>query len=172
MALGQRRRKSGDLDVEIDMVPVMNMFLVLIPFLLMSANFLPFNVINTSVPVKSETPVDDTPDKKVSDIKVTAVVKLEKDGIYLSATSGELAEDKLKEMDKFLPIAAGNQYAYSDLSASLDLIKTLYPKSDTLILTPSGDILYDSIVDTMDASRSFNEKPLFKHVVISGEVDS
>jgi biopolymer transport protein ExbD len=172
MALGQRKRKSGDLDVEIGMVPVMNMFLVLIPFLLMSANFLPFNVINTSVPVKAETPVEDTPDKKVSDIKVTAVVKLEKDGIYLSATSGELTEEKLKALDKFLPKEAGKEYAYSDLSVFLDVIKTQYPKSDTLILTPSGDILYDSIVDTMDASRTYNDKPLFKHVVISGEVDS
>jgi hypothetical protein len=100
------------------------------------------------------------------------VVKLEKDGIYLSATSGELTEEKLKALDKFLPKEAGKEYAYSDLSVFLDVIKTQYPKSDTLILTPSGDILYDSIVDTMDASRTYNDKPLFKHVVISGEVDS
>ena len=73
-SLGQRRRTSGDISVEIDMVPIMNMFLVLIPFLLMSANFLPLNVINTSVPVKSSSPVDDTISKK-SEIRITAVVK-------------------------------------------------------------------------------------------------
>ncbi len=32
MIIGRAKRRKADLDIEIDMVPVMNMFLVLIPF--------------------------------------------------------------------------------------------------------------------------------------------
>ena len=37
-----RRKAKTEEEVEVNMVPIMNMFLVLIPFLLMSASFLAF----------------------------------------------------------------------------------------------------------------------------------
>ncbi len=169
MALGQRRRTGGDLDCEIDMVPIMNMFLVLIPFLLASSSFLNLKAINTSVPVMAETSTPFEEEKK-SDIKITATVKLGLNSISLEATSSELPERKLKEMDALVIKNAKGEYQYADLALSLAKIKQLYPKSDTLILVPSDAILYDAIVKTMDVARTFEGQKLFPNVVISGQV--
>ncbi len=170
-ALGQRRRKAGDLDVEIDMVPIMNMFLVLIPFLLSSASFLNLKAINTSVPVQAETASAAQPEQdKKPDIKITATVKLQPSMIKLEATSSELSEDKLKALDALVVKDSKGQYQYADLAEALGKIKQGYPKSDTVILVPSDSILYDDIVATMDVARQFGEEKLFPNVVISGQV--
>ncbi len=168
--LGQRRRTGGDLDCEIDMVPIMNMFLVLIPFLLASSSFLNLKAINTSVPVMAETSVPAEQDKKKPEIKITATVKLEMNRISLEATSSELTEAKLKVMDAVVKKNSKGEYAYDQLATALLKIKELYPKSDTLILVPSDAILYDAIIKTMDVARSFEGQKLFPHVVISGQV--
>ncbi len=167
--LGQRRRSSADLECEIDMVPIMNMFLVLIPFLLASSTTIFLHGINTSVPVMAETSTPIEQEKK-SEIKITATVKLGMKTIRLEATSAELPESKLKDMDAVVIKDASGEYQFSKLAESLAKIKELYPKSDTLILVPSDVILYDVIVKTMDVAREFNGKNLFPNVVISGQV--
>ncbi|MEH6347155.1 MAG: biopolymer transporter ExbD [Bermanella sp.] len=167
--LGQRRRTGGDLDCEIDMVPIMNMFLVLIPFLLASSSFLNLKAINTSVPVMAETSTPMEQDKK-SEVKITATVKLKMDRIVLEATSSELTEKKLKEMDAVVKKDSQGKYAYAQLAVALLKVKQLYPKSDTLILVPSDGIIYDSIIKTMDVARTFEGQKLFPNVVISGQV--
>ena len=49
-----RKRKTFAIeDTDVDMVPIMNMFLALVPFLLMSASFLHIKTIKTSAPVLS-----------------------------------------------------------------------------------------------------------------------
>ena len=55
-------------DVEPNMVPIMNMFLVLIPFLLMSASFYHIKAVNTSIPVLAE-----GIDKKVKFLKILLI---------------------------------------------------------------------------------------------------
>jgi len=180
-ALGQgsARRNQGDLDVEIDMVPVMNMFLVLIPFLLMSSNFLHLKAINTSVPVKAATSI--VVDKKVSDIEITAIVEIKSKSIKLSASAEKLSEAELKKFDvTFATSKAGSDektnggtpYPLADLSLVLQEIKAKYPKSNTVILIPGESILYDTIVKTMDAARRLNDEMLFPNVVLSGAVSS
>jgi len=152
-SLGQRKRKSGDLDIEIDMVPVMNMFLVLIPFLLMSSSFLQIKSINTSVAVKStQAAVED--DKK-SDIKLTAVVELAKNAIKLSVTSEELTEKQLIAFDQVMPKVNATDYPLSQLSQALIQLKAQYPKSDTLILIPDAKVKYYTIIKAMDAARQY-----------------
>ncbi len=167
-ALGQRRRNSADLECEIDMVPIMNMFLVLIPFLLASSTTLFLNGINTSVPVLAQTSTIQQLDKK-SDVKITATVKLKNNQFVLQASSDELPEEKLKKLDAVLNNTNG-KYQYAQLATALVNIKSLYPKSDTLILMPDDAIIYDRIVKTMDVARAFNGQTLFPNVVVSGQV--
>jgi len=166
-ALGQRRR-TAELECEIDMVPIMNMFLVLIPFLLASSTTLFLNGINTSVPVMAQTSEPAAVEKK-SEVKITATVKLQDYQLVLEATSDEIAENKLKEMDTTLKNTNG-QYQYAQLATALLRIKDLYPNSDTLILMPGERIIYDRIVKTMDVARAFEGQTLFPNVVISGQV--
>jgi len=73
MALGDRRR-MGDGYVQsedINLVPIMNLFVVLIPFLLMSAAFFHISVINASVPALQK----EKTDLAKSDVAVTMMVR-------------------------------------------------------------------------------------------------
>lgn len=169
--LGSRRVRT-DPDVEINMVPIMNMFLVLIPFLLMSSSFLHLKAIDTSVPVRAM-PDSSQDDTKKSDIMVTAVVKLTYQGIRISVTSDELTETQLAALDQNIDWSEGEDEAMmTQLGAMLKGIKDQYPKSNTLILSPSEDVIYEDIVTVMDAARKIGNQALFPIVVVSGEVSA
>ena len=161
------RRGGADDDVDVDMVPIMNMFLVLIPFLLMSANFLHLKGINTSVPVQAES---DPTARTESGSKVTVVVQLEPDGIRLSALSDAVPRPELDALEERLPAAGEDGYPWAALAGRLQAIKARYPRSDTMILIPHGGAPYGTVVRAMDAARRSGEVPLFPNVVLSGKV--
>jgi biopolymer transport protein ExbD len=160
-------RRRQDLDDEINMVPIMNMFMVLIPFLLMSASFFHIKAINTSVPVLAEASNADAAEKQIS---VTVVVKLKADGIKASAISSDLNAQELAALEGDFAFSMEDEATYSAFSQHLNKIKTQYPKSDTLILIPEDDILYDTIIQTMDVARKTEENSLFPNVVLSASL--
>ncbi|WP_291317242.1 biopolymer transporter ExbD [Desulfuromonas sp.] len=154
-------------DVDIDMVPVMNMFLVLIPFLLMSASFLHLKAINTSVPVRAETVSEAAPEQKV---KVTVIVELGEGGIKMSALADELDAGTLERLDATIEKSKDQEYAFGQMVGHLEQIKSRYPASDTIIVIPEDSVRYHAIIETMDAARYSEETPLFPKVVLSERV--
>ena len=82
--LGRIRPKSEE-DTELNMVPIMNMFMVLIPFLLMSASFYQINAINTSLPVHADTHASDVSNNEKE--KITVVLELKEKEIRISGLS-------------------------------------------------------------------------------------
>jgi biopolymer transport protein ExbD len=168
MACFSRVRRRQEMDDEINMVPIMNMFMVLIPFLLMSASFFHIKAINTSVPVLAEDSDDAAAAEK--QIAVTIVVKLKVDGIQASALSKDLSEGDLAALDGEFTFNAESEAAYTAFSEHLKKVKDRYPKSDTLILIPEDDILYDTIIQTMDVARKMDENTLFPNVVLSASL--
>lgn len=170
MAWRQRRRTNEE-DIELDMVPIMNMFLVLIPFLLLSASFFHIKAINTSVPVLSAPGVDEENQKPpVSNAKVTVIVELKEQKILLTAMCDQLEYDDLVKLEADIPVDEKEGYSMADLSAHLEYIKGQYPKSDTLILVPTGSVVYGTIIQTMDVARAANSRELFPNIVLSGKV--
>lgn len=167
MAIGRRSRRTGEEDTEVNMVPIMNMFLVLIPFLLMSANFLHLKAINTSVPVQAERNVDAVPPR---DAKVTVAVEIREKGLVLQALSDTVAEERLQTLGGSLQRRSDGSYPFEDLAARLQEIKQQYPASDTLLVIPGGRVLYETIIQAMDAGRRAGEDLLFPNVVLSGKV--
>ncbi len=165
--LGCHKRKSVE-DADVDLIPIMNMFLVLIPFLLLSASFFHVKAINTSVPVLSDAPSVTVKENK---IKLIITLELNKDGIHLSAMSDELTEAQLAEFEFNLAKESQDQFPFEQMYVCLEKIKQKYPASDTVILIPDDNILYDTIVSAMDMARYTAEKnPLFPNVVLSGKV--
>ncbi len=163
----KRSRSKAEPDVDIDMVPVMNMFLVLIPFLLMSASFLHLKAVNTSVPVRAET-LSEAPAEK--DPKITVIVRLQETGIRVSALSDALDEAQLKLLAATIGKDGGDVYPFERMIAHLKEIKNRYPSSDTMIVIPEQSVLYETIIETMDAARTSKNHPLFPNVVLSGQV--
>lgn len=167
MARFSKVRRNQEMDDEINMVPIMNMFMVLIPFLLMSASFFHIKAINTSVPVLADGSNETAAEKQ---IVVTVVAKLKVDGLTISALSKDLSEGDLAALDGEFLFSGDNEQAYAAFSEHLKKIKDLYPKSDTLILIPEDDILYDTIIQTMDVARKTDADALFPNVVLSASL--
>ena len=164
--LGQRRQKTHE-DIDIDLVPIMNMFLVLIPFLLLSASFFHLRVINTSVPVLSGGAGDAL---KKKETKVTVIVEIQENGINLSAISDSLGEEELNRLGTQIAKKGQDEYPLEQMAKFLQGVKKSYPASNTLIIIPDEGVIYDTIIQTMDAARYSKADPLFPNVVLSGKV--
>ena len=159
------RRNREQEDVELDMVPIMNMFLVLIPFLLMSASFFHLKAINTSVPVLGKNSEQTNTEK---DAKLTIILELTGKSIQLSAVSDDVDYEMLDRLKKKFDMKESDQQRMNELITYLREVKQNFPSSDTLILIPEEDVIYETIIKTMDIARNFNDKPLFPNVVLSG----
>ncbi len=169
MALRSRRREDIG-DDELELVPVMNMFLVLIPFLLLSASFYHIKAINTSVPVLSSTSATTKGKPSKADAKVTVIVELKEKAVVLTATCDELSYNDLVKLETEMPVKNPEVYPMEKISQHLQYIKDKYPKSDTVILVPTQQVAYGTIIRTMDTARSANNAELFPNVVLSGKV--
>jgi biopolymer transport protein ExbD len=150
------------------MVPIMNMFMVLIPFLLMSASFIHIKAINTSVPVHSDTSKENS--AKDADVKVTVMLALGEKELNVSASASGLSAAKLAALEASIPLKGGVDAVEGKLRETLKNIKTNYPGSDTIVLVPDASILYDDIIRTMDIARNIDQDDLFPNVVLSGSL--
>src|SRR5512136_1616698 len=98
--LGSRHilKRSDEEDADIDVVPIMNVFLVIVLLLLISFSFFNLRVINTSVPVLGNS---EAVMAQASDIKLTVIVELEDRGIRLSALSDEADPETLNRVGTY-----------------------------------------------------------------------
>jgi len=165
--LGRIRPKSEE-DTELNMVPIMNMFMVLIPFLLMSASFYQIKAINTSVPVHADTHADNFSNSEKE--KITVVLELKEKEIRISGLSETPNDLFLSELKMVISRQPDKEASTDELVSFLKALKSRYPASDTLILIPDEEVLYREIVQTMDSARNFETERLFPNIVLSGSL--
>lgn len=144
-----RRKDTGP--VELNMVPIMNLFLAMIPFLLSCAAFFQTAVINASVPALGGGSEDQSQEPKKELDKITLKLQITKEG-FSYAADGDQPEAELKRISGKIR-KKGNEFDYDALRDRCEQLKKNYPKSETVIIIPEKDILYDIIVQTMDATR-------------------
>lgn len=140
-----------------DLIGVMNLFMVLIPFLLLGAAFFKVAVIPSSLP--THTP--QTSDVPLTPKTVTVNLVIEKDGMQLSGTSTSLTEEELEAISASWPRLPSKTpgkpgpYPLDRLVAKLKEIKSYYEKSNTMIVLPYAGLEYETLVRILDASRDY-----------------
>jgi biopolymer transport protein ExbD len=161
-------------DVEVNLIPVMNLFVTLIPFLLLAAAFYHVGVIATSLPSQT----DETSDIAAEQRKVTVNLLIQPEKIQLSATSAVLDEETLAGLLLDIP-KTDKGFDLELLGKALHEIKLRYDKSDTVIVLPDDNVQYQDVVRILDTAREikFNQGtseevriPLFPVVVLSRKV--
>ena len=167
MSIFSKGRRKSDDDTELNMIPIMNIFLVIIPFLLTSISFFHIKAISTSVPVMADSSQQSLKSEK---IKLTVIVELRQNNMRLSATSDEIDPQELDQFDQLFGLHQKGVYPLQEFNEYLQSIKHTYPQSDTLILIPDEGVRYESIIQAMDAARTFNSTSLFPNVVLSGSL--
>ncbi|MBW2366292.1 MAG: biopolymer transporter ExbD [Deltaproteobacteria bacterium] len=168
MSYLRRVRAIQEEDTEPNMVPVMNLFMVLIPFLLMSASFFHIKAINTSVP--SFSPAVANEQAKIPEIKVTVIMEIKNDCYKISALSDQLTREELLTLETTLSKPSSTNKPLAAMTEFLKRVKIQYPASDTMLLIPDATILYDEIIWAMDCVRSGDGNALFPNVVLSASI--
>ncbi|AWV89462.1 ExbD/TolR family protein [Bradymonas sediminis] len=143
-------RRAKEEAEELDLTPVMNLFMVLIPFLLMGAAFFTVGVIPTSTP--NHTPGgSNAPPNPAS---VSASLVIEPDELRLTFSSADVDPAQLDQLSTQWSVENGEMPAQK-LQDHLRSVKQKYPKSTTLIVLPSGDLPYQKLVSVLDKTREF-----------------
>lgn len=134
---------------ELNMIPVMNLFIVLIPFLLSAAAFYQVAVIPTSTPQQVVQP---SSDEDPAAVMVNLVIRAD-GGLTLSVSGGgDADEDGLRALGAELPAKAG-EADLAGLQAALAALKARYPASETAFILPEDSVGVQMLVEIIDAVR-------------------
>jgi biopolymer transport protein ExbD len=134
---GGRRRNQET--AELNITAFMNLMVILVPFLLITAVFSRLAVLELNLPGSSTEPAD--PQEQTFQLEVI----VRKDKLEVG--------DRNQGLLGVYPNSADGDYDYDALSVKLAELKDRYPqKSDASILLES-DIAYDTLVQVMDRVR-------------------
>jgi biopolymer transport protein ExbD len=137
-----RSRKGGRRNIEtaeLNITAFMNLMVILVPFLLITAVFSRLAILELNLPASSSEPADPRDE---------LVFQLE---VIIRADKIEVGDRNVGALGVYPNTQAG--YDYESLSDKLSEIKDRYPeKTDASILLES-DIPYDTLVQVMDRVR-------------------
>jgi biopolymer transport protein TolR len=194
----RRRSKGGIEDIDLNLLPFMNLMTLLIPFLLASAQFVTLAVIDSSLPAigAPQTTTEKKDDKPPLNLTVgitsegftvagsAAVLGGTEGGPGAVAEKGNAPTIGLTSDDGYCNKsqcggAPGCQHDtpcpdYKALKELVVQVKDEYPDEENVIIAPNADIQYFILVGVMDATR--DHKPegaserelLFPNVVVAG----
>ncbi len=133
---GGRRRNSHT--AELNITAFMNLMVILVPFLLITAVFSRLAVLELNLPGSSTEPVD--PQDQTFQLEIT----VREDQIEIG--------DRNQGMLALYPNDADG-YDFEALSAKLADIKARYPQKTDAAILLEADIPYDTLVQVMDRVR-------------------
>ena len=172
----QRRRANEGVIQEINLIPLMNVFCILIPFLLLAAVFVQLSIINTNLPTAASLSKKDTEESPTPEVKkLNLTVFITKEGFMLAGYGGVLNvtdvengdEEGQKKSRTIIPKKVigkdrdGNdlkEYDFTKLQDNLRKIKKAFPSHYSIILLPESHVKYETIIKTLDFSREYREK--------------
>ncbi|MEJ2275261.1 MAG: biopolymer transporter ExbD [Woeseiaceae bacterium] len=140
-----RSRKSGRRNIEtaeLNITAFMNLMVILVPFLLITAVFSRLAVLELNLPGSSDEPVE--PEEQTFQLEVI------------------VRQDKIEVGDRNQGLLGvypntGDAYDYTALAEKLAQLKERYPRKTDAAILLEQDISYDTIVQVMDTVRVSQE---------------
>ena len=148
-AIGKNRRNY---DVDVNIIPVMNIFLLLIPFLLLTAEFVHLAIIELSLPSLNKGQSQQLQERSQNLVLIILAVK--EGGFQLKAQGFKF--DPLNKIN--------NKYDYQNLVEQLKQIKQQHPYAEDIFISAENNVKYDIVVKVMDRCREIG----FPNVSLSG----
>ena len=134
---GGRRRNTEA--VELNITAFMNLMVILVPFLLMTAVFSRLTILELNLPGSSSEPAD----PKELTFQLEIIVR---------KAQIEIADRTVGALGVY-PKTIDNQYDYQALSTKLSELKANYPEKTEASILLESDIPYDTLVQVMDRVR-------------------
>jgi biopolymer transport protein ExbD len=176
----QDRRKTSTrqvLEAEVDLTPIMCLFMILVPLLLLSAVFERMAALKAHLPAAST--LEETERSKKGPTGIVELrLLLREDRLALEGTLSHDPSGKEKETyEDFrydFPIQ-GDRYELEKVQESLRQLKREYPMHEEIVFLIDDKVSYDVIVQAMDACRvehyaeegSKRSRPLFPEIALS-----
>lgn len=151
-SMGSRLKGHAE-ETELNLTAVMNIFLILIPFMLLTAVFVRIAVLELSLPSLDK--AGQTASNTQSKSTVLNILKISETGFELN--SPEIKFTKLAK-------AQQQEYNWQGLADQLTRVKDKYPESEDILISPEDTILYQTIIKVMDTCRESG----FPNISISG----
>ncbi|MFQ5633402.1 MAG: ExbD/TolR family protein, partial [bacterium] len=142
-----RQRNSDDVNI----TPVMNLFLVLVPFLLLTTEFVRIAVLELSLPSLNES---SSPQQLSSKSHILILLAIDESGFEIKAPNMPFEKIPMRE----------RKFQFDRLAQELKKIKARYGDTEEITIQPEETILYDTIVDVMDTCRDNG----FPNISVSG----
>ncbi len=148
-SIGRERRIK---DVDVNIIPVMNIFLLLIPFLLLTAAFVRLAIVEISLPTLGKKRTNQVQEKPENLVGILLSIK--EKGFQLKSPGF-----KFKPVNKI-----NNQYNYDKIIEQLKQIKTRHSHAEDIFIAPESEVKYDIIIKIMDRCREIG----FPNVTLAG----
>jgi biopolymer transport protein ExbD len=177
MAYKPSMRRSGQgLDMELDIKPVMNLMVVLIPLLLAGTEMVKLSIIEIDLP-PTQTGGGGGDDQQNPDQekekRLGLKILITQTGFSIGTASAILAAEEGEE-GPTIPLNGDNEFDFDALTEKLTEIKKLildkgFKDKDSAIISAGADIEYQIIIKVLDAILKYeddegNIQPLFPQV--------
>lgn len=160
-------------EIELNLTPIMNLMLLLIPFLLLSSEFISIAVINVSSPRIGGGAAGEQQEKKKDKPDLNLTVTITDKGFIVAGTGGVLGGEADASAERGGPTVpkVGDTYDYAGLTKKLIEIKDAFPEETKVILGAEPTVILDFLIQTMDATRETEDgRILFPDVILSAGV--
>jgi biopolymer transport protein ExbD len=151
MAHKRHRVRARNSSVELDITAFMNLMVVLVPFLLMTAVFTSISVLDLKLPTPGA-----SSSSKDNKQKLDLNVIIRKNRMILTDQNGRI----IKRMPK---TKSGHNYAL--LNQTLRLVKDKFPDKTTITILSERYTPYNDIIQVMDKVREFQ-------ALVDGEIST
>jgi biopolymer transport protein TolR len=175
----RRRVREEEHTGELNIVPYLDVVVNLVMFMLLSmTGLITLGVLNVSAPKiggADAGAAGEKPDRP----PLLLTVAIGRQGFYVAGAGGVLGKDAATpdaSRPPTIPLKADGKYDYASLSEQMKKIKDQFPNETAVILSADPDVVYDVLIQTMDACREasvkaadgkIERKPLFFDVSLS-----
>ncbi len=149
----QRRLRQGDTSLNI--TPLMNLMVVLVPFLLTTVVFSKLAILDLNLP--SSSAAEQTASEKKDPFRL--IVTLHQNGLTVQGSGLKITQ---------IPPIEG-KHDLKGLAAILYKMKTAFPEEKSIIILSEPEVSYESLIEIMDTCRTGPSGELFPDISI-GEV--
>jgi biopolymer transport protein ExbD len=178
MAFKPSKRRHLEMEnTELNLTPIMNLMVVMIPILLSSTQFVKIGILELNLPpsVGATTAGSASALPKETQRTLDLTVSITDRGFYISSALAVLPGDGANPT---IPKKADGTYDFEELGKKLYEVKQkareYFPDTESIVIQAEQEISYQILVNTMDASRELliggQRVPLFPLVSLSAGV--
>ncbi len=170
----RKRKKEGGPEDPL-LIPVMNLVCLLIPFLLLTATFVSYAIINVNAPKFNQTQQQQQQQDR---LPLNLTVLVTDQGFTLSAKGQSLTADgggvdASSAAGPTIPkkrVGTDMDYDYDGLAQKVRELKDENEDESQINIGAEKNIMYEVIVKVMDYTRSDDKGEMFPNVVLLGGV--